>query len=45
MFEYKQTYIIKMIEKSLGVSNTTERIMLLSNKVIEELKQKINIYI
>lgn len=34
-----------MIEKSLGVSNTTERIMLLSNKVIEELKQKINIYI
>lgn len=40
MFDYRQSYIIKFFEKSISISNITDSMALLTNKVLEELKQE-----
>lgn len=40
MFDFQQSYIIKTLEKSISVDETTKSISMLSNKFIEAVKQK-----
>lgn len=40
VYDFKQAYIIKTLEKSMSVSNYTKSIALLTNKVIEKLKRE-----
>lgn len=40
IFEFRQTSIIKTLEKNISISNNIGSIKFLTNQVIEELKQE-----
>lgn len=42
LFDFKQSYIIKTYENSIRLSETNESITLLTNKIIDEIKNEFN---
>lgn len=42
LFDFKQSYIIKTYENNIRLSETNESITLLTNKIIDEIKNEFN---